>query len=382
MKRAGLLAASLLLTACAGSDECRTAGGLVFDITALAVSADGRIYAGGEAAAAGNCTAATFDTDPAAGPGGFAVAVSADRGASWQVVRLPAPRAPGHLAQKRVLGALATAAGGAYAAVNPVPGGGAAQPARLFHSSDRGANWVEAARFEGGERVVSLAAGADGVLVGALCEAGVLRSADHGRSWHATGLAAPATHRSCRALQVAASPAGEFYAYASGPEGAGFYRSDDGGRHWRRLPIAPLEWGRIAVNEAGGVVLAVSAPGAQQLFRSDDRGATWAAVAPPHRDWTDQLGITHDGRIVLQTVENLFNPGGGAFVSSADGRWLRREPVSGPDSLAVHPDGMLFAFRPRLLDEPPDWGGVVFRAPDPMAAWQALRPLAPTLSER
>jgi len=177
----------------------------------------------------------------------------------------------------------------------------------VFRSDDGGKSWrrlgLEATRSVG--RILVDPRAPDVVLVAALGhffgpnpERGVFRSEDGGKTWtktlfvdENTGAVDLARDPEDPAVVYAASWQARVYPWLSyfqpvvGP-GSGVYRSNDGGRSWKRLSGGGFpggDLGRIGLaTAAGGRVFALvdAAPETRNggLYRSDDGGATWQHV--------------------------------------------------------------------------------------------------------
>jgi photosystem II stability/assembly factor-like uncharacterized protein len=163
--------------------------------------------------------------------------------------------------------------------------------------------------------------------------AGLLTSGDGGASWQPV----PSLDRALRA--VAASPARPTRVYAAGPEALAV--SDDGGRNWTTLPVALPEGGTRAGGSADVRALAVDPADADHmrvvvegagLFRSDDGGHSWtrtAADVPANATALDAVGAGASpadragGGVVLY----LASATDGVLASADEGRsWA---PASG-----------------------------------------------------
>ena len=172
----------------------------------------------------------------------------------------------------------------------------------VYKSADGGKTWthvgLDDTRHIG--RILVDPHDPDVVLVAALghvygpnAERGVFRSNDGGKTWTKVLY----ENADTGAIDLAADPHDPRIVYAAmwqvrrtgwsltdGGPGSGLYRSEDGGRTWRRLhggglPAGPL--GRISVSVSGADgnrVYALINAKRGGLYRSDDGGATWKLV--------------------------------------------------------------------------------------------------------
>lgn len=228
---------------------------------------------------------------------------SADGGASWDPVPLPASVADGRIAA---------------IAVPPDPGGGfyiAGPGIGVLETRDMGETWAAAGR-ELSDDVVALTAHADqaGTLYAVVGEDGLFRSEDAGGSWahmdggpgvriqrlvHSdmegsmqTGWLFAATSEGVRrsmdcfcgwlptadlpsggASDVAYDPRQPERLYASTAEGV--FASPDGGQSWERVS-EEVSGTALAVDPSTGAVHATTSEG--DLLRSADGGRTWERV--------------------------------------------------------------------------------------------------------
>ena len=122
---------------------------------------------------------------------------------------------------------------------------------------------------------LAVAGGGSETIYAGSMSAGVLRSADGGRSW------APATNglgaRGVHALAIDPSARQTIYAGADG----GLYKSADGGATWSKLPFPGDNIVALTVSSAQpNVILAITVRDRQGLvYRSEDGGQSWGQRA-------------------------------------------------------------------------------------------------------
>jgi photosystem II stability/assembly factor-like uncharacterized protein len=248
---------------------------------------------------------------------------------------------------------------------------------RMLVGSDDGLcliRWLEGERsgtvlsrgFEGAA-VSSFVRSGDMVLA-AVPERGVFRSADGGTTWEPL----PARFDGAKITALVAAPSGSLLA---GSEPAALHISRDGGATWTELEsfgaLAPTEkWseygGRAAHveaiafdrHDASRVYVGVEIGGA---YRSDDAGATWIGineglfddihdVAVDPRDGSRVLAATGGGLYVSQDRGADWRPAAGAI----GGRYCLRF-LSVASTPAAHPTESLFLLG--TADGPPaTWG--------------------------
>ena len=117
-----------------------------------------------------------------------------------------------------------------------------ARNARLLRSDDKGLTWTQVYDF-GQDHVLSIVVASDSVIIAALCNQGILRSADNGKTWMRSGLR---TDKYCEDLLLTSNNAGDIYAGAWGRYGPGFYHSTDAGKSWIMMPISGTRWMSIS----------------------------------------------------------------------------------------------------------------------------------------
>jgi photosystem II stability/assembly factor-like uncharacterized protein len=166
-------------------------------------------------------------------------------------------------------------------------------------------------------------------LYAALFNAGVYKSTDDGRTWtkRSAGLGDPGNMRVCR---LALHRDGTLFVLVTGkrkdntfrPEGAGVYRSRDGGENWENITACiGLLWPKdFSVDPRSSDTIFVGAADADNgqggLYRTTDGGRIWQRVA---REATQHFGAYFDPRRpgwVYMTVSE---------VAARPSLWLSRD---------------------------------------------------------
>lgn len=172
--------------------------------------------------------------------------------------------------------------------------------------------------------------GPDRIVVGTLGR-GALHSDDGGRSFDASrGISREETH----VLSLFTTATGELLAGASGPAGAGLYRSRDGGASFARAPDVDLVPVQFA--QAGDVVVAAAIGG---VLRSGDGGETWTAAFESDDD--------------LRSIAIVDGHGDELLLGDADGR-IRRSTDRGATFEVLHEAFVGRAEVNRILVDPRD----------------------------
>jgi photosystem II stability/assembly factor-like uncharacterized protein len=118
-------------------------------------------------------------------------------------------------------------------------------------------------------------------------------------------------------LAVTAANPNRVYALVEAKPGGGLYRSDDAGESWKQvsnyaqLITRPFYYVALAADPTNADVVYA---GAENFYKSTDGGATWTPLRTPHGDNHDMWINPKDGRIMIQSND------GGANVSQDGGR--------------------------------------------------------------
>jgi photosystem II stability/assembly factor-like uncharacterized protein len=236
---------------------------------------------------------------------------------------------------------------GAFSDVHDIPNGNIIHGSHRANlkggiciSTDHGASWKVA--NQGVPEAAALSVVVDPrssperrTLYASIFEHGVFKSTDGGKSWNRTsdGLGSPINMRVCR-LQLHRD--GSLFVLITGKkqnnafvrEGAGLYRSGDGGGHWKLITASrPLHWAKdFAVDPADPKVILIGAADAQDdqagLWRTSDGGAHWTRLA---RKGSEHFGgyfhPTKKGWIYMSLTEGA--PGAGLWLSNDNGKnWM------------------------------------------------------------
>ncbi|WP_030777028.1 WD40/YVTN/BNR-like repeat-containing protein [Streptomyces sp. NRRL S-920] len=222
-----------------------------------------------------------------------------------------------------------------------------------------GGRWKALGPTNIGGRIVSLALDpkrAD-TLYAAAASGGIWRSTDAGRTFKS---AWPDGWTQAMGA-VATGPDGALYAGTGEPnpgggsityEGTGLYRSADGGRHWRRIglrdsgaisaiTVDPRDPRRVYVAAAGSLY---NGGGDRGVYRTENGGKTWRRILSGANEFTGATEIIVRGKRLYAVLwDHRRTPelrtyggvGSGIFRSDDDGRSWRRLgaglPGRGPD---------------------------------------------------
>jgi photosystem II stability/assembly factor-like uncharacterized protein len=209
--------------------------------------------------------------------------------------------------------------------------------------------WENAGPFNIGGRVTALAVvpGADTIYL-ASANGGVFQSTNAGVNWKPIfdeqavySVGALALHPTNHGVLYAGT--GEANASADSYDGAGLFRTSDGGLSWQHLGLeATRRIGRVALDPANPSRIFVAAMGPQYstgpdrgLYLSEDAGTTWTnvlfvndstgvcdvAINPQH---PDTVFAASWERIRRPTYRRAFGPGSGIWRSTDAGHtWTR-----------------------------------------------------------
>jgi photosystem II stability/assembly factor-like uncharacterized protein len=230
--------------------------------------------------------------------------------------------------------------------------------------------WSAAGPFNIGGRVTAIAAAPGGVTVYlGSANGGVFKSTNSGTNW------SPLFDPGFSIFSIGAvaiSPAdsnivfvgtGEANASVDSYDGAGLYRSRDGGAHWEALGLAETRRiGRVAIDPADTSRIFVAAMGTQfstgpdrGLYRSEDAGASWSqvlfmndstgacdvAVNPAH---PETVYCATWERVRHPTYRRAYGPGCGIWRSADHGTtWTRLSTGLPPPSDDVGRIGLALA---------------------------------------
>jgi photosystem II stability/assembly factor-like uncharacterized protein len=210
-----------------------------------------------------------------------------------------------------------------------------------------GPSWTEAGPFNIGGRITSMAVAPGGTtLYAGLAAGGVFESTDSGVSWdpvfdQVPSIGAVALDPSDPAVVYVGT--GEANAAIDNYDGAGLFRSNDGGQSWSYLGLEETRRiARVVVDPANPSRIFVAAMGAQYhtgpdrgLYRSENGGQTWTKVLfmndstgvcdvvfnPAH---TETLYCSTWERIRRATYRRTYGPGCGIWRSIDHGTtWTR-----------------------------------------------------------
>lgn len=201
----------------------------------------------------------------------------------------------------------------------------------IAFSRDGGQSW-QLAHLPVKARVLGLATSPDferdGIALAATAEDGVLRSADHGVSWHAWNYGL--LDLGINAIAISPNFGEDTTCFAASDYAV--FMSINGGRAWQELPV-PMEAGPFT-----SLALATNT-GKTTLYAGTEGNALWGAVAP-FETWQQVKGVRAD-------EINFVLPGWvatttGVYVQ-AKGRW--RRALDQPDvvCMALLDDGALLA---------------------------------------
>lgn len=199
----------------------------------------------------------------------------------------------------------------------------------ISRSLDSGVTWASAAAGLGGEvvRDIASAAGSGPAVLAVTSSGKVFRSDDHGASWTTVygGRAfqnLPPDPDPFENARLLPAPGGVLYLKMR----YGVYRSDHGGRSWRRILAGEPEVGDLALDPNAPDTLYASLVGDAQgpfVVRSTDGGRTWAPTG-------DQPALEPSSLLVLPARPSTILAGAypGLFRSPDGGAtWTRIQPL-------------------------------------------------------
>ena len=250
----------------------------------------------------------------------------------------------------------------------------------LYWTDDGGASWRNITPMAGGHRVFPQGVDfADPEHGWAAAEEGdephpraaLFATSDGGRSWTRTPIPLPVRYAQVGNASFAAVGAHHVVALVRVAHDTSLsvgylYVSNDGGRHWHRLPEQPPHAGQVVFTSARDGWLAEEGPD-PALYRTRDGGRNWTEAHLPRAPWlvaarADYLAprFGADGHgILAATYDNFEKPAYTFLYETADfGRhW---EPAT-KAKLIVEGDPAVFAYRgPEAvltgLEETPELG--------------------------
>ncbi len=203
----------------------------------------------------------------------------------------------------------------------------------IHRSTDWGAHWeLVPARFEGQRATPALRTlafdPADAGIAWATAADRVYRSTDLGASWQRWGSAAPGTE--IRAF-VPGTAAMDAWIGTAGGNGAGVYRTTDGGTTWSpRLVGGSVDVNALAVRPGDPDLIVAGAESA--IARSTDGGSSWAVVRPGPE--VSQLAWDAVGAVLVAHQRDLVESTDAGLTWHELGRTLGQ----GPRPFALDPD--------------------------------------------
>ena len=189
---------------------------------------------------------------------------------------------------------------------------------QIVYSRDGGETWFQSHVAQSSEPVTCLIASPnarrDGVVLAGTNGAGILRATDGGRYWKLSSFGL----QDFTVMALATAPTWGRREVVFAGTAHGLYRSPNGGRAWKRVPLGDWAFQAVAVSpDFGRDGTVFSGTEAMGLFRSTDAGKTWqridvAAEAPP----INTLWL-HPG--FASTPVCLAGTGDGRILRSEDG---------------------------------------------------------------
>lgn len=207
----------------------------------------------------------------------------------------------------------------------------------LARSTDRGETWFTPAmpqRSHVSQIALSPGFTEDGIGFAATLEDGVLVTTSHGQSWHAWNFGL----LDLEVLTLAVSPSFREDETVIAGAGSGIFRSTNGGRAWRELPIGEEAGPLSGLCFSRGALVAGSETAG--LFYSKDAGDTWQKRSAFRSGQISALGVSPDGSLLAVATPTVV-----AVSSDAGASWTRTEGRTPPGivSIAPLPDGSILA---------------------------------------
>ena len=161
------------------------------------------------------------------------------------------------------------------------------------------------------------------IISGAESSAGVgfYKSTDGGEHFKKITNGLPAELVGKANIAVTAANPNRVYALVEAKPGGGLYRSEDAGESWKQvsnyaqLITRPFYYVALAADPTNADVVY---GGAEGFFKSTDGGATWSPLRTPHGDNHDMWINPKDGRIMIQSNDcgvNVSQDGGRTWSS-------------------------------------------------------------------
>lgn len=200
--------------------------------------------------------------------------------------------------------------------------GGATEDAGLWHWE-----WLGPGNIGGRIRTILIHPANPNIMWIGSVSGGIWRTDNAGGSWYPiadfmANLAVTSMVMDPTNNAVMYASTGEGFGNADGLQGAGIFKSVDGGGTWNRLPAtsgaAFQNTNRLAHHPTSGNIL-LAATAANQILRSVDGGATWAAVLNTTSAATDiKYHPVFTGNVLAGTASDAY------FSSDGGTTWTRQ----------------------------------------------------------
>jgi photosystem II stability/assembly factor-like uncharacterized protein len=221
--------------------------------------------------------------------------------------------------------------------------GGAAEDAGLWNWE-----WLGPGNIGGRIRAILIHPANPNIMWIGSVSGGIWRSDNAGGSWYPiadfmANLAVTSIVMDPTNNAVMYASTGEGFGNADGLQGAGIFKSTDGGGTWNRLPgtsgVAFQNTNRLTHHPtAGNILLAATASG--QVFRSIDGGTSWTPVL-------NTIGVATDVKYHPVFTNNvLVGTASDAYFSSDGGVTWTRQTTGAPGKLPSSPGRCEVAFAP------------------------------------